>query len=383
MVYTTICILTILLAFVSATSLDTSKAFTLNECGKYPQYQQWTSYKNGNFSVIYSPETKSTCIHYDNTVPGAVPHTVNCNIDNSASNSKNNAFTVNTTLNYTQFIAWKTNVCLQSIDNISYSLIDLNDCTNPNIPENYTKWIMNYPQKNYIASAVNTSLCLTVALYKYDNCSIEPFKSYDYCNQQLPAADRVNNMLSMMRISEKVQLLPSTTQQFSVGVPRLGLKPILYTEALHGVAVGCGKTYNKNTGCATSFPHALLLGSTFNRTLWAKIGQTISTEARAFYNQGMAGLFYWTPVINLFRDPRWGRGQEVPGEDPFLSGEYGAQLSYNMQYGEDTRYIKVVATGKHAFAYDQEGNYGTGRSSFNANITEQDQVNYYFPPWRV
>eukprot|EP00484_Ammonia_sp_Unknown_P005082 CAMPEP_0197074090 /NCGR_PEP_ID=MMETSP1384-20130603/210934_1 /TAXON_ID=29189 /ORGANISM="Ammonia sp." /LENGTH=946 /DNA_ID=CAMNT_0042512931 /DNA_START=16 /DNA_END=2857 /DNA_ORIENTATION=- len=182
-----------------------------------------------------------------------------------------------------------------------------------------------------------------------------------------------------MTLAEKVQNLQSTNP----GVTRLGVPSNLFHEALHGVVCGCGETYENNTGCPTSFPHALLLGATFNRSLWREVGSAISTEARAFANQGIVGLFFWAPDINLFRDPRWGRGQEVPGEDPFLTGQYVMEYSYHMQNGEDTKYMKVVSTAKHYADYDQEGNYGTDRGSFDANVTMQDQVEYYWPAWRT
>ena len=85
------------------------------------------------------------------------------------------------------------------------------------------------------------------------------------------------------------------------GVPRLGVPPNQFSEALHGVLVGCGESYQNNTGCPTSFPHATLLGATFNRSLWQTIGTIISTEARGLHAQGIAGLYFWAPDINLFR----------------------------------------------------------------------------------
>eukprot|EP01084_Bolivina_argentea_P263558 446125_1 len=182
-----------------------------------------------------------------------------------------------------------------------------------------------------------------------------------------------------MTLNEKVQNLGSTNP----GIPRLGVPKNSFHEALHGVLVGCGAIYQNNTGCPTSFPHATLLGATFNRSLWRHIGEAISTEARSFANQGISGLYYWAPDINLFRDPRWGRGQEVPGEDPFLTGQYAAQFIYNFQYGEDSKYLKTVAVCKHYADYDQEGTWGIGRTSFNANVTMQDQVDYYWPAWRT
>ncbi len=81
-----------------------------------------------------------------------------------------------------------------------------------------------------------------------------------------------------------------------------------------------------------------MLASTFNRTLWQLVGAAISTEARALHNQKLAGLAFWAPDINLFRDPRWGRGQEVPGEDPYLNGEYIMNWAPYMQYGNDPKY---------------------------------------------
>eukprot|EP01084_Bolivina_argentea_P243621 408372_1 len=184
-----------------------------------------------------------------------------------------------------------------------------------------------------------------------------------------------------MTLYEKVQNLQR--RGTGVGIPRLGVPANIFNEALHGVNCNCGETYKGNTGCATSYPHATLLGSTFNRSLWRTIGAAISTEARAFANQGITGLFFYAPDINLFRDPRWGRGQEVPGEDPFLTGQYVMEYSYNMQFGEDEKYLKVVSTAKHYADYDQEGNYGTIRQAFNANVSMQDQVEYYWPAFRA
>ena len=100
-----------------------------------------------------------------------------------------------------------------------------------------------------------------------------------------------------MNLYEKTKNL----QRGGPGMIRLGVPANVYYEALHGVLTDCGKTYMNNTGCPTSFPHALLLGATFNRSLWKQIAIAISTEARAFYNQRKTGLFYYTPNINLFR----------------------------------------------------------------------------------
>jgi hypothetical protein len=103
---------------------------------------------------------------------------------------------------------------------------------------------------------------------------------------------------------------------------------------------------------ATSFPMPINLGATFNRSLVYRMGSVISTEARAFNNEGRTGLDFFTPNINIFRDPRWGRGQETPGEDPFLTSEYVYALIDGLQRGDDDRYLKIAADCKHYAAYD-------------------------------
>ena len=125
------------------------------------------------------------------------------------------------------------------------------------------------------------------------------------------------------------------------------------------------------------------MSASFNRSLWKEVAIAISDEGRAFANQGITGLYYWSPNINLFRDPRWGRGQETCGEDPFLASQYVMEYSTNMRNGPDTRYIKVVSTAKHYADYDQEGNFGINRLQFNANVSDQDQVEYYWPAFRA
>ena len=118
------------------------------------------------------------------------------------------------------------------------------------------------------------------------------------------------------------------------------------------------------------------------------MGDRISTEARAAHNTGhLAALWLWAPDINLFKDPRWGRGQEVPGEDPFLNGEYAMRWIHAFQRGVDpdgeTLHLKAVPAAKHAFDYDLENWGGFSRDSFNAVVSDRDQVEYYFPAWRA
>ena len=192
------------------------------------------------------------------------------------------------------------------------------------------------PADGTIRYATNTGLCLDAGTNT--SCFQAPTSGYAYCNTSLNIDDRVEDLLSRMELFEKTQLL----QNNNPGVARLGIQRLPFAECLHGVLCGCGQPSGPDsTGCPTSFPHALGLGATFNRSLWSHIANTISTEARALHNQGVTGLAFWAPDINLFRDPRWGRGQEVPGEDPYLTAEYVAHYSRGLQEGDDPRYLKA------------------------------------------
>ena len=97
----------------------------------------------------------------------------------------------------------------------------------------------------------------------------------------------------------------------------------------------------------------------------------------------IAGLNFFTPNINIVRDPRWGRGQETPGEDPFLTSQYVYALVRGLQEGEDKRYLKIAATCKHYIAYDLENWNGTDRFHFDAQVADQDLVETYLPPFET
>ena len=166
-------------------------------------------------------------------------------------------------------------------------------------------------------------------------CTNASFASQPYCNRSLSTADRVASIVSLMTTAEKLLLLEANDP----GVARLGIRPMQFGEGLHGVASGCGLAvgepdeYGPRTGCPTSYPGGIAEGATFNKSLWLTVGAAIGREARALHNQpqcagqancanvsgalsgsGISGLSLWAPDMNLFRDPRWGRGQEVPGE---------------------------------------------------------------------
>ena len=350
-------------------ALKEQSPLMLTECEKYP-YSTFKETNTANHTIFSLVNYPGSCIDCNYCQIGKKPYAWDCDI-----NQKNQWWNLVPISNSKNILLQSTvngSTCIEILEDF-YTVMEKCDTSNK-----YQQFIINSPSNEYIAAAYNTSLCLAIGDF---NCTISPFNTYPYCNQQLPTRTRAEDLVSRMTLYEKTTNL----QNSNIGVPRLAVPPNRFGEALHGVLGGCVSTnISNNTGCPTSFPHALLLAATFNRSLWKHIGRAISTEVRAFDNidAGSQALFRWTPDINLFRDPRWGRGQETPGEDPFLTGQYVMEYSYNMQFGEDNKYLKMVSTAKHYADYDQEGNYGTGRTSFDANVTMQDQVEYYWPGWR-
>lgn len=180
-----------------------------------------------------------------------------------------------------------------------------------------------------------------------------------------------------------------------------------WKESLHGLRFNCIPDLRGRTEplCATSFPHAQLLAASFNRSLWRAVGAGIATEARAWYNvylsgrsaslvgSGLTGLSnsFFAPDINLCRDPRWGRCLEVPGEDPFLTGEYAMAYVGAMQTRDPTgRFTKTLCNAKHWSAYDVEkGSVDDGRGptynrgDFDARVSRRDLTETFFPQFRA
>ncbi|MCU7548789.1 glycoside hydrolase family 3 C-terminal domain-containing protein [Chitinophagaceae bacterium LB-8] len=183
-------------------------------------------------------------------------------------------------------------------------------------------------------------------------------------NAKEPLQKRVADLLSRLTVEEKISLLGYRSK----AVPRLGIPAYnWWNEALHGVA---------RAGKATVFPQAIAMAATFNDSLVEQVANVISTEARAKYNlstsmdrrQQYMGLTFWSPNINIFRDPRWGRGQETYGEDPFLTASMGVAFVKGMQ-GNDPNYLKTAACAKHFAVHSGPE---AGRHSFNAVVDEKD-----------
>lgn len=208
------------------------------------------------------------------------------------------------------------------------------------------------------------------------NMQAQPPAKYPYQDTQLDAEQRADDLLQRLTLEEKVALM----QNNSPAIPRLGIKPYeWWNEALHGVA---------RAGLATVFPQAIGMGASFNDKLLYDVFNAVSDEARAknrnFNEKGSyrryQGLTMWTPNVNIFRDPRWGRGQETYGEDPYLSGQLGMAVVRGLQGPEDAEYDKLHACAKH-FAVHSGPEWN--RHSFNAeNIAPRDLWETYLPAFK-
>ncbi|KAL8058456.1 hypothetical protein ABFX02_03G019700 [Erythranthe guttata] len=248
-----------------------------------------------------------------------------------------------------------------------------------------------------IASIICSTLLVNI------NCShkqpLPPFscdasdpstKSYRFCNVDLPIGKRAHDLITRLTLDEKISQLVSKAS----AIPRLGIPYYeWWSEALHGVAgafsVETGIAFNGTIRAATSFPQVILTAATFDEKLWYRIAKVIGTEARAIYNEGESiGMTFWSPNINIFRDPRWGRGQETPGEDPFLTSKYAVSFVRGIQgdsfEGGDLKdgHLLASACCKHLTAYDLESWDGNNRFTFNAHVTKQDMADTYQPPFK-
>ncbi|KAF7514945.1 hypothetical protein G7054_g14873 [Neopestalotiopsis clavispora] len=215
----------------------------------------------------------------------------------------------------------------------------------------------------------------------FPDCVNGPLSNNTVCDTSASVLDRAKALVAVLTTAEKFQLVGST----SPGVPRLGLPSYeWWQEALHGVASSPGVQFasSGNYSYATSFPQPILMGAAFDDALIEAVATVVSTEARAFNNANRSGLDYWTPNINPYRDPRWGRGQETPGEDPFHIKSYVKALIKGLQ-GDDPDYLKVVATCKHFAGYDIENWGGNERYGFDAIINSQELSEYYMQPFKA
>ncbi|CAN4116312.1 unnamed protein product [Withania somnifera] len=199
--------------------------------------------------------------------------------------------------------------------------------------------------------------------------------SFPFCDVSLPISQRVNDLL--------VNAAPQ--------IPRLGISAYeWWSEGLHGVSRhGKGTLFNGTIKAATMFPQIILIASTFDENLWYRISHAIGREARAVYNAGqLKGMTLWTPNSNIFRDPRWGRGQETAGEDPMMVGKYGVAYERGLQ-GDSFEggklkdgHLQASACCKHFVAQDLDNWNNFNRYTFDAHVLKQDLADSFEPPFR-
>ncbi len=185
---------------------------------------------------------------------------------------------------------------------------------------------------------------------------------------QLPLADRVTDLLRRLTLAEKVALL----HQYQAPIPRLGIGAFRTgTEALHGLAW---------LGPATVFPQAVGLASTWNPDLVRRVGQAVGDEARGFHHKDptRGGLNVWAPVVNLLRDPRWGRNEEGYAEDPLLTGALATAYAEGLR-GDHPKFLKTAPTLKHFLAYNNE----TRRDTTSSNMPPRVLREYELPAFRA
>ncbi len=198
---------------------------------------------------------------------------------------------------------------------------------------------------------------------------------YPFLDPDLPLEKRVDDLVGRMTMEEKI----SQMQSHAAAIPRLGVPEYhWWNECLHGVA---------RNGVATVFPQAIAMAATWDPQLIRQEADVISTEARTKHHEDVRngkhgryqGLTFWSPNVNLFRDPRWGRGQETYGEDPYLESRIGVAFVKGLQ-GNDPHYFKVIATPKHFVVHSGPEPL---RHGFNAVTSERDFFESYLPAFRA
>lgn len=227
--------------------------------------------------------------------------------------------------------------------------------------------------------AFSKKITLLLSLFAFLPCWSQTIdqniQNLPFYNPLLSIDERVQDLISRLTLEEKADQMMNGAPE----IKRLNMAPYDYwNEALHGVG---------RSGAATVFPQAIGLGATFDTDLAFRVSNAISDEARAMYNVAKAkgynkqygGLTFWTPNINIFRDPRWGRGQETYGEDPFLTAKIGTAFVKGLQ-GENPNYLKTAACAKHFAVHSGPEKV---RHEFNVEVTKKDLWETYLPAFQA
>ncbi len=222
---------------------------------------------------------------------------------------------------------------------------------------------------------MRTLFILVLALFISTSSIAQKKYEFPFQNPELATDERVQDLVSRMTLDEKVNQLFNAAPAISrLGVPAYNW----WNESLHGVA---------RAGKATVFPQAIGLAATFDEALMFKVATAVSDEARAKHHDFVrnnvrsiyTGLTFWTPNINIFRDPRWGRGQETYGEDPYLTGRMAVNFIKGLQ-GNDPKYFKTIATAKH---YAVHSGPEFTRHTDNTFVNDRDLYETYLPAFKA
>jgi beta-glucosidase len=213
-----------------------------------------------------------------------------------------------------------------------------------------------------------------VSLIFLVSCNKNQHYEFPFQDPNLSVEERVDDLITRLTLEEKASQLVYDAP----GIKRLGIPAYnWWNECLHGVA---------RNGLATVFPQAIGMAATFDTSAMRKMGEVIAVEARAKYNKAISndehgiyqGLTFWTPNINIFRDPRWGRGMETYGEDPYLTGSLAVPFIKALQ-GNNPKYFKTIATSKHFVVHSGPEPL---RHQFNAEISQRDFLETYSPHFK-
>ena len=199
-----------------------------------------------------------------------------------------------------------------------------------------------------------------------------------YQNPELSPRERAEDLLGRLTLEEKATLMLDVSD----AIPRLGIKKFnWWSEALHGIA---------NMGNVTVYPEPIGMASSFNDEMVYAVFDEVSDEGRAAYNKWLSdgnedtrfhSLSVWTPNVNIFRDPRWGRGQETYGEDPYLTSRMGVQVVKGLQGPLDTKYRKLYACAKH-YAIHSGPEYSRHTDNI-INVSPRDLWETYMPAFKA
>jgi hypothetical protein len=332
------------------------------------QRQQWSF---GNDSTVrLKVDNKCLDIEDYGTQNGANVWLSTCHLEDKTPSHQNQEWTYNSNKTITSNLSGK---CLDvsQLGNVSGTNVQLWTCTG----STNQQWIYN--KADMTIRSVMSSLCLDAG--SSASCQMPPFNSYPYCDPKKDPETRSADLISRLTLSEKVSLTMNDNQ----GVSRLALPPIGHTECTHG-------TLNSQGYETTLFPQAISVARSFDRELIYNEARAISDEVRGKHNDGAKaghmtypfGLICWAPVVNLCRDPRWGRCQEGYGEDPFLQAEISMQYVRGLQYGQDPNHIEAVATCKHFDVHTGPENIPSSRFSFDSVVSYRDWVETFQPAFK-